>query len=120
MPLQSEHITKAERNEKLAETLFRTSYIEWAVTVLFYAAVHYVDAILAASGLHPDSHGQREDAINANPTLMTVRPQYRILDTLSRNARYYTVKIEPSDLLQAQNNFQILRTHLRKRLGLPD
>lgn len=119
MPLQSEHISKAERNEKFAGTVSKTAYLDWAVTILFYAALHYVDAILAISGIHPDSHTQRGDAIGTNATLLRIRGEYRILETLSQNARYRAMKIDPHDLAEAERNFDILRAHLRGRMGLP-
>lgn len=118
MPLKPEHISKAEHNEKLASTLSQTAYLDWAVTVIFYAALHYVDAILAASVVHPETHSERNDAIGTNATLMTIRAEYRILETLSRNARYRSMKINPEDLQQAQTNFSVLRTHLRGRMGI--
>ena len=118
MPLKPEHISKAEHNEKLAETLSRTAYLDWAVTVIFYAALHYVDAILAASVVHPETHSERNDAIGTNAKLLKIRAEYRILETLSRNARYRSMKIEPADLQEAQNNFSVLRSHLRSRMGL--
>jgi len=118
LPIQPEHISKAERNEKFAETVSKTAYLDWAVTVYFYAALHYVDAVLAVSGIHPDSHTQRVDAIGANITLSVVRPEYRLLETLSQNARYRAMKIENSDLQKSQDSFSILRAHLRGRMGL--
>jgi uncharacterized protein (UPF0332 family) len=118
LPLKPDHISKAEHNEKLAETIGKTAYLDWAVTIIFYAALHYVDAILAASVVHPETHSERNDAIGTNATLMKIRPEYRTLETLSRNARYRSMKIEPTDLQEAQNNFSVLRAHLRSRLGL--
>lgn len=120
MPLKQEHISKAERNEKFAETVSKTAYLDWAVTILFYAALHYVDAILSVSGIHPDSHTQRDDAIGTNATLLVVRSEYRVLETLSQNARYRAMNIGPTDLTEAQNNFNTLRAHLRGRMALKD
>jgi hypothetical protein len=118
LPLKDEHISKAERNEQFANVVGQGKFIEWAITILFYSALHYVDAVLAVSVIHPDSHSQRDDAIGKNDTLMRVRPEYRTLETLSQNSRYRSMKIEPSDLHEAQKNFDILRAHLRGRMGL--
>jgi uncharacterized protein (UPF0332 family) len=118
LPLKPEHISKAERNEKFAETVGKTAYLDWAVTIYFYAALHYVDAILAVSGIHSDSHTQRGDAIGTNATLSIVRPEYRVLETLSRNARYRSMAIDNADLQKAQQNFATLKAHLRGRMGL--
>ena len=38
-------------------------YTEWEVTMLFYSALHYVDAFLATRGLHPQSHLERKDLV---------------------------------------------------------
>jgi uncharacterized protein (UPF0332 family) len=119
LPLQQEHISKAERNEKFADTVSNTAYLDWAVTILFYAALHYVDAILAVSGIHPDSHSQRGDAMGTNATLSSVRAEYRILETLSQNARYRSMKIDGFDLKEAKDQFSTLRAHLRSRMKLP-
>jgi uncharacterized protein (UPF0332 family) len=120
LPTKPEHISKAERNEKFAETVSKTAYLDWAVTIIFYAALHYVDAILAVSGIHPDNHTQRDAAIGTNETLRIVRPEYRLLETVSQNARYRAMKIEAADLAEAQKNFTTLRAHLRGRMKLPD
>lgn len=118
MPTKSEHVSKAERNEKIAATLSTTGYLDWAITCLFYAALHYVDAILSASVIHPEGHTERNLAIGTNDTLLKIRQEYRTLETLSRNGRYRAMTIEPDDLHKAQQNFDVLRTHLRSRLGI--
>jgi len=40
------HITQAKYNEGLAEHLLDNSYHDWAITVCFYAAIHYFEARL--------------------------------------------------------------------------
>jgi uncharacterized protein (UPF0332 family) len=102
LPLKSEHISKAERNEKIAQTLATTMYWDWVVTILFYAALHYVDAILAVSGTHPENHTRRNDFMWTNDTLKKIRSEYRTLETLSRNARYRVIAIDSDDLHQAE------------------
>jgi hypothetical protein len=118
LPKASEHISKAERNEKIADALSKTDFLDWTVTCLFYAALHYVDAILAASVIHPEGHTERNEAIGTNPSLLKIRNEYRTLETLSRNARYRAMTIEPSDLHIAQQSFDVLKAHLRSRLGI--
>jgi hypothetical protein len=77
-----------------------------------------VDAILAVSVIHPETHTERNDAMGTNDTLRRIREEYRKLETLSRNARYRAMKIEPNDLHQAQASFGIIRAHLRSRMGI--
>ena len=47
MATVQEYLEKAERNEKLADTLasLPERYTEWEVTALFYSALHYVNAL---------------------------------------------------------------------------
>ena len=118
MATQAEHIKQAERNEKLAETLARTAYHEWTVTVLFYSALHYVNAILVVSGEKIDSHGQRQTLMWKNDTTKRIYNEYRTLETLSRNGRYHLAPVGADDVDRARQNFDILKAHLRSRLGL--
>ena len=121
MPTADEHIKKAARNENFAEFLAtKTKYIDWAVTMLFYAALHYVDAVLAASSIHPSKHAERKDAIERNDTVKRVYSEYRALETTSVNARYYAMPIDESDWHAVKPQFDTLRSHLRNRLGIKD
>ncbi len=117
MPTKAEHISKAELNEAFADTVSRTSYLDWAVTVLYYAALHYVDSVLAVSGEHPTKHKDRHPLIRTNATLRTIHGEYRTLETLSWNARYGAMAIKPEDWKQAQDEFGPLRAHIRRHLG---
>jgi len=119
VPTQDEHVKKAERNEVFAEFLaIKTKYIDWAVTVLFYAAVHYMDAILAVSQVHPEDHKERKAAIAVNDTLKRVYPEYHKLETLSWNSRYFAMPIGADDWNNVKPHFDTLRGHIRNRLGL--
>ncbi len=119
MPTLNEHLEKSGRNEALAELLgTKTQYFDWAVTILFYAAVHYVDAVLSVSRYDPQSHEQRHTAMGVNATLKSVYREYRTLEVASRNARYFALPIGPSDWHHAKSKFDILRAHIRTRLGL--
>jgi hypothetical protein len=118
LPGKDQHLTQAAHNEKLAETLSRTAYVDWAVTVLFYAALHYVDAILAVSQVNPDNHGERQTEIKRNDTLKRIYPEFRYLQVQSRNARYLVLPPNGINLVEAKKQFDIVRAHVRSRLGL--
>jgi uncharacterized protein (UPF0332 family) len=120
LPTKDQHIQKAERNEKFAKRIAEnTGYFDWAVTVLFYAGLHYIDAVLAVSRIDPHKHEERQDSIQKNDTLRRVYSEYRMLETLSRNARYYAVEIDANDWHAADVEFNALRAHLRTRMNLP-
>jgi hypothetical protein len=56
--------------------------------MIFYAALHYVDAYLAGKNMHPLSHEQRDREVENNGSLSGIYPDYRRLKDLSRAARY--------------------------------
>jgi uncharacterized protein (UPF0332 family) len=119
VPTKDEHVKKAERNEAFAEHLAKNSkYTDWAVTILFYAAVHYVDAVLAVSQIHPEDHKERKAAIAVNDTLKCVYREYRKLETLSWNSRYFAMPIGIEHWNKIKPEFEALRGHIRNHLGL--
>ena len=121
MPSKDEHLEKAKRNETFAEFLAtKTKYHDWAATVLYYAALHYVDAILAVSQVDPPDHEQRHALIRRNDTLRRIYAEYRMLETLSRNARYFALPVTENDWNRVKPEFDALRGHIRSRLGVKD
>jgi hypothetical protein len=118
LPSKDEHIKKAARNEGFAQVLAKGTYYDWAAVALFYAALHYVDSVLAVSGEHPRSHERRHELIPNNPTLKRVYSEYRALETLSHNARYYAMPIEPQHVHDAQNDYDTIKAFIRKCFNL--
>lgn len=97
MPTLQRHLAQAERNERLADAMASATerYMEWEVTVLFYSALHYVDAFLATRGLHPKNHYDRKQLV-ANQT--NVARYYEILFKRSMNARYHFYQFTPQEV----------------------
>jgi hypothetical protein len=112
LPTAKQHLGQATRNEKLAATLSKTEYREWTVTVIFYSAVHYIEAFLAGHGHHCDDHAERNERIAEIPQLRTIRKEYDTLRTLSRQARYHALPIEPDDVNVAQQKLETIRSHI--------
>ena len=82
------YLDQAQHNREVAETLSKgDSPIsrQWAVTCLFYAALHYVNAHLGERPL-PDNHSDRDNYVRANMHL--IHDEYRWLKTRSEDARY--------------------------------
>jgi hypothetical protein len=118
LPTKDEHLDKAIPNEKLAEVLRNTTFLGWAATIFFYAALHYCEAVLAVHGHHPQSHESRDPLIRKNQVLMKIWSEYKSLDVMSRNARYYAVEITPAHIQDVRNAFDTLRAYIRRELGL--
>lgn len=88
MPSPGDHKAQAISNEQVAQTLASTAP-DWAVTVFFYAALHWVRAYLALKNLQPSSHGQTFDELRKDASLpVDFLDRYRRLYRLSREARY--------------------------------
>lgn len=85
-----QHIEKAEHNELFAGQMNKGLPIgrDWAVTLLFYSAVHFVGAYFARKRAHFHSHRQRDSAIAREAALLAIYPDYRDLEDFSRKARY--------------------------------
>lgn len=90
MPAAKDHLDWAERNEQFAKSLDLSDCVSvnWAITAVFYAALHYVDAFFAARSDKPFFHTQRGSKIRDTPELALIWSDYRRLKDISREARY--------------------------------
>ena len=120
MPGVSQHLAQAEHNEKLFYALDHATYSDWAVTVLYYAGLQYVDAYLSSIGIDdPGGHDVRDPLVRDTPALRKVWPAYKRLKSFSRNARYYTRRFTASDINGLRRgSYEPLKTEVRKLLGL--
>lgn len=94
-PSANAHIEQAGANLAHAEWLLTTrshdlTARQWAVTAIFYSALHAMTAHLLAQGVSVKSHTERVKAI-MNPVHgvpLPVMQAYRRLEEKSRGARY--------------------------------
>lgn len=101
MPDTSAHIKKAEHNERFAAIVRGQSseFLDWAVTAYFYAALHYLEAYLAAKPAekHPTSHGERQSLV-ANHFSRNSFAGFSYLKDRSEAARYDTRQFTLQDV----------------------
>lgn len=119
MPSQTRHVAKARENERLSETLQDTPFTDWSVTTMFYSALHWVDAWLAAQPVpaHPQSHVQRNQFVNQSAFLRQQRRNYRELQDRSLDARYECVSFLPSKVEELRTDaFSPLKRHIETAL----
>jgi uncharacterized protein (UPF0332 family) len=91
VPTTSEHRARAEQNLRFAESfdLDSTPYLDWVVAAYFYAALHWVDALLfEKEGLNPDNHEIRRAYVREKWYLRGISYEYRSLKDRSEDARY--------------------------------
>lgn len=99
MPTIQEHLRIAKNNETFSEYLIsQGTYLEWAATGMFYAAIHYVEAILAKQNKHSGSHRMRDTAIANDPTLSGIYDEYSELKNDSIQARYQGTNFTLADV----------------------
>ena len=102
-PTPDDHLNQARRNLDLAEYLLRahgadTTFVPWAVTAVFYCAVHCIQAHLLRNGRSPRTHQMRGSLI-ADPRYgvpMDVQTAYELLSQRSRAARYALAHFDPA------------------------
>jgi hypothetical protein len=115
------HLVQARSDYGLYQELKRRGeYLDWAVTALFYTALHLAEAGLAEhfprGGLK--SHAQRDSAIYRD--LRPIYAEYDQLHTRSNWARYHPQKPKPTpELLQRYETewFARIADHL-SQLGI--
>ncbi|MBS1823530.1 MAG: hypothetical protein JST61_16420 [Acidobacteria bacterium] len=119
MATSQEHVAKADNNAAFGKSLDLGSQcnIDWALTALFYSAVHYVDAYLANSGNPPhayNTHGKRERFVATDSKLKRVNREYMDLKNFGINARYYcSVTKADKVTTEAIPALEAIRNHLR-------
>ena len=121
------HRDKAIRNYSFftSTDLDNTSYPEWAVVVLFYECLHYVDAILwkdnslPADLRSPCDHWHRREALRNCPTLSNVAPFYLSLYDRSRDSRYTRLGISSTEYHKIKmRTIEPMRARLKGLLGI--
>lgn len=99
MPTPAQHLAKAESNELFAQDIDRSNIAgaEWAIIILFYAAVHHIQAYFSRNGRVYTHHTARDSAIKRDGNLSSIYVDYRELETYSRDARYDVPQFRESD-----------------------
>ena len=83
--------------------------------MLFYAALHYIDAFLAGKNMHPMDHTQRDEEVENNGSTTDIYNAYRRLKDMSREARYNIANFGEDKLVVARNRLEQIKRHLQDR-----
>ena len=120
MPSSSEHLDKARNNKRFADCIKSSSptFIGWAITALFYSALHYVEAYNARYDAHFREHSELSRDIADSPVLQSIYDDYRDLSNFSWNARYNAINYHEAELNEAKECHEAVEKHLRKLLGV--
>lgn len=106
------HIQRAKDNESIADSFYTTdcAEIDWAITLLFYAALQYVDAYLFPR--KPKDHDARDSLIQNTGTIADIYPHYRRLKDMSQEARYEVACYAERDLEKAKQRLEKIKAHM--------
>lgn len=112
MPHKTVHIKKAADNEAMASTLDLSvsSAPNWAIIMIFYAAVHYVEAYLFTQGIDSPLHGARDTAIQRDAKIKTIWRPYERLKSASEFARYEATFFTPTQINYLKPNLEQIKT----------
>jgi hypothetical protein len=118
MPSREQHLRKASDNKTFADSIENnnTTEVGWALTVLFYSALHYIEAYNAKYGFHCNTHRQLNDDIARNPVLNPVSDEYSDLQNFSWNARYKAVNYGRNELAECLGYHATIKQHVTNLL----
>lgn len=108
------HIEQTKRNDVVFFQLKKTAKDcqEWQVTVLFYTALHYVDAyVVKKTKLRPSNHEDRMEHVKM--LLPKIRGEYKTLYEESRHARYDCIRFGNDDVV----SFEKLLNDIKKEIS---
>lgn len=119
MARKDDHLWQADHNEAFYSRLLTTKFLDWVVTAIFYSALHYVDAYLAAKqDIHPSRHYEGRDFwVATESNLKRIWNQYRWLKDKSEAARYDVKHFTQAEVKGfKENEFEIIKNHISKYL----
>lgn len=114
MPSRDEHLSKARKNKEFVESinLDNPTRVGWALTVLFYSALHYIEAYNAKYSCHCKNHQDLNDNIERNPMLTDISDDYLDLANFSWNARYKAVNYTKKEFEEALQYHAAIEKHI--------
>ncbi len=118
MPNLDEHLQIAGNNISFSQSLISEQrYLDWAVTGMFYAAIHYVEAYLADKNVHSSFHSRRDSAIQQDVNLCIIYDEFSDLKNDSIQTRYYGFIFPLSEIVsRIQPSLNTIRNHISSLL----
>ncbi|MBD3189601.1 MAG: hypothetical protein GF308_03105 [Candidatus Heimdallarchaeota archaeon] len=108
MPDKNDHLQIVNKNFDFLDHTEKAipPFEEWGATILFYIAIHYLEAYLdECYGLHPRTHYKRLMILRNNTSMPSnIIRAYLTLYNRSRECRYQNIRLNNSD-------YQLLKTN---------
>ena len=116
-PTAAEHYAQSQNFDAFYQHLGgnASAWPQWAAVVLFYIAVHEIQAFLVARGHRPTDHTSRKAVLNQGwQQLATL---YAGLYDLSKKARYECITPSQAQLTLAEMQLQLVRQFVAQQGG---
>lgn len=119
MPSQRRHLAIASNNEDVSQLLQASNRNDWAVTVVFYAALHLVDSFFATAPFHPSNHTDRLGAMARSADISAVYAHFQELYDRSLDARYYGRQFSDEQVNGLREHLRLVKERIQPLTGLP-
>lgn len=122
-PIPEQHLQQAQHNAKIAPSLDKAAP-DWALTIRFYAALHWARAYLISKGQTTKSHLATLNALGAlaDHGLFSRKAlrRYKFLYGLSLEARYNFLPLQKASLKipMAQKALEEVQREVSQRLPI--
>lgn len=119
VPNKDEHLEKAQGNEVFAASITpdNQTKTDWLLVVLFYAAVHYVEAYLARHlQVHLKSHTTRDSWVGRESNLKKIYTAYQHFKYYGYNARHEVSGFTVADTQDALGDLSKIKAHITPML----
>jgi hypothetical protein len=117
MVSKEDHLAEAAKNQALAGRLTEMNEYGWATTLLFYSAVHLVEAYLVGTGTATSNHAARDARMKRQRPLREVVAHYDRLTRVSEDARYNCVVPTHADFERLRIRYGRLQGHMQRLLS---
>jgi len=112
-----DHWEQARGNEGFYEEIGadQSRTPDWAITVLFYAALHYAKAAFVHQGVTPGNHTELKATMRQR--FRSIAPVYESLEDASRRARYDCERPQRDDLQRAKQHLSDISGEIAKAVS---
>ena len=109
------HLLQAERSEAFLKLLPEDQpYREWVIVVLFYCALHYVEAFLVTKNGDYRNHDFRRNEMKRHAETSAILVAYHQLQKAADEARYEGTEFRQADIDGYQPLFEQVKSAMRR------
>jgi len=119
MPTKDAHMDWAVHNRDFWNSidLDNSGFQDWALSGMFYEAVHWVEAFLAVKGYHSGTHSERSRNMRSyRSELGSIQTDYDTLKQDSETARYDCYKHTGNEVRQLIPLADSIKSHISPSL----